>query len=116
MKPCTMLLALAAVLLGREALGQELKQCVTLRPHTDRVDCIAISPEGNKLATGGWTFRTRTGEVTLWDVSSRKEIFTFILQHEQPQIVRFSPDGKLLASLNSGKVTIWDVAARKRVV
>lgn len=111
MRRWTMLLALAALTLGRESLGQELKERARFRLTTSGTDSVALSPDGNKLAT--CTRGVRTGEVTLWDVASGKEITTFTLKDQHPEDARFSPDGKLLAAVVYCRVIVWDVTARK---
>jgi WD40 repeat protein len=72
------------------------------------VEALALSAEGQVLATGG-----RDKTVRLWDVKTGKEIHSF--KHEGTlRAMAFSPDGKMLATgdlqLN---IHFWDLEARK---
>lgn len=74
-----------------------------------QVKAIAFSPNGQQLATAGV-------EVKLWDVHTRKEIYT--LEHGKWVLaVAFSPDGRMLATGDeSGHINIWDVQTQQTVV
>ena len=64
---------------------------------------VAFSPDGNTLAWGA-----ALGGVTLWDVTSRREI-AFIEKGGPP--AAFSPDGAILFfDSGGGAITLWDVA------
>ena len=70
---------------------------------------VAIAPNGSVFAVG-----TASG-VRLWDVTERQELGP-LLEGSQTNVhcLRFSPDGKLLATSNWGgkHVEIWDVTSR----
>ena len=67
------------------------------------VKSVAFSPDGNTLAWGA-----ALGGVTLWDVTSRREI-AFIEKGGPP--AAFSPDGAILFfDSGGGAITLWDVA------
>lgn len=84
-----------------------------------RVYNLAISPDGSKLATatGDWTRQDgieRPGQVYIWDVATRKQEMT--LPDHDPTVwsVAFSPDGKLLGSVQDREnVQLWDLTAGK---
>jgi WD40 repeat protein len=87
----------------------------TLRAAT-LVRCLALSPDGKRLAGGG-----EDGAVHLWEVDTGRPLMT----DEQPVQLKghtdwvlaltFRPDGKLLASSgHDGTVVLWDVAGRKK--
>ena len=78
-------------------LTGELKN--TLTGHTNGVSCIAFSPDGKTLASGG-------GDSTIrfWD-SYTGQHKTTLNGHEGPVVrIAFSPDGKTLAS-TTGNIT-----------
>jgi WD40 repeat protein len=76
--------------------------------HSEQVNSVAFSPNGQVLATG-----SDDGNVKLWDVNSGKEILTLSSQDNKDLTseitsVAFSSDGQLLASSSvDGYVTIW---------
>jgi WD40 repeat protein len=84
------------------------KVSYVLDGHSDQVNSVAFSLNGQVLASG-----SKDGNVKLWDVNSGKEILTLLPQiNEKPPSeitsVAFSPDGQLLASSSmDGYVTIW---------
>ena len=70
------------------------------------VFCLAFSPDGKTIASGGLT----SGTVQLWDVASGKEKTTFEGHKRQVESVAFSPDGKLLASSDvDGTINLWNL-------
>jgi WD40 repeat protein len=82
----------------------------TFLGHTKEVCCVAISPDGKTLASGG-----SDNTIRFWDVATGRERASV----EKAAVfgvdsLSFSPDGKNLASGSGGnKITLWDVATRK---
>lgn len=72
--------------------------------HDNRVRSLAFSPDGKLLASSGhWGDNTK-----LWDVSSGEHVATIA----STGLVKFSPDGTLLALSSrgfTGKTELWDV-------
>src|SRR5690348_3385208 len=60
-----------------------------------RAFCVAFSPDGQRLACGGWS----DGRVKLWDVATGQFTSTFEAQDVVGPVgsVAFSPDSRVLA-------------------
>jgi WD40 repeat protein len=71
-----------------------------------------FSPDGKLMAA--WN---KVHSISLLDVESGNEVRTFDENFAYPEVIIFSPDGRLLASMthNSTMVTVWDVASGKKV-
>jgi WD40 repeat protein len=75
---------------------------------SEKVWCLAFSPDGKTLAAGD-----QDGRIVLWDVRSR----TQLSEADEGQVVlslAFSPDSRTLAaSLNDGKLILRDVSTQR---
>ena len=77
-------------------------------PHRDLIQVIAISPDGQRIATGG-----RDASLRIWDAEGRSVLGPIALSH-WASALRFSPDGRrLLAADESGEVRLIDVETGK---
>jgi WD40 repeat protein/tRNA A-37 threonylcarbamoyl transferase component Bud32 len=75
-------------------------------PHKDAIECIAFSPDGNKLATGGADER-----VVLWDVKANEPIATSETGLINTFALAFSPDGQtLFAGGWHQNIRYWNLA------
>lgn len=69
------------------------------------VTCIAYSPDGRMIATGGYD-----KSVHIWDANTGHEIHTLLGHTSRLFCLAFSPDSKFLASGSSDNTArIWDI-------
>ena len=83
----------------------DVRHVRTLRGHTDAVDSVAWSPNGQTLASA-----SRDGTLRLWDPNNGIN-FAMLRGHTgKINSLVWSPDGRLLASRSDdGTVRIWDM-------
>src|SRR5262249_27182593 len=92
--------------------AQQYRPRATLKGHTREVDCVAVSPDGKILASGG-----ADQSIPLGDLASGKEQAVLKAGDMGVASVAFSPDGKTLASGSFvSEVTLWDVRTRKATI
>src|SRR5262249_22284688 len=88
-------------------------------PHTNFVDAVAFSPDGETLAAGDFG---PNGFIRLWDWRTGKEIRPPFCHDDIVLKGSFSPDGQFLAVIKSGEwskkpeLLVWDVASGTTVV
>src|SRR5262249_43957531 len=77
-----------------------------LEGHSGRIDSLAISPDGERIFSGGKDDNT----VRAWDVASGEERATYRGHTERVHCLAISPDGRRLASGGEDRVIrVWDV-------
>jgi WD40 repeat protein len=79
--------------------GDEKPKPIVLEGHTDRVRCVAFSPDGTSIATGG-----DDGSIRVWDPKTGEQRVVLDDPKSRTFWLAFSPDGQLLlASFTWGK-------------
>jgi len=80
---------------------------LTLKGHTNIVNCVALSPDGKRLASA-----SDDQTVKVWDATSGQEMLTLKGHTNGVNAVAFRPDGKRLASASEdGTVKVWDASS-----
>eukprot|EP01063_Lacrimia_lanifica_P019901 TRINITY_DN27295_c0_g1_i1.p1 TRINITY_DN27295_c0_g1~~TRINITY_DN27295_c0_g1_i1.p1 ORF type:complete len:642 (+),score=250.55 TRINITY_DN27295_c0_g1_i1:114-2039(+) len=81
--------------------------------HSDRVNCVAISPSGNFIASGQTTHMGFQADICVFEYHSQKLIFRMTLHKVKVQGLAFSHDEKYLASLggqDDNTLVVWDLS------
>jgi len=81
-----------------------------LEGHQREVFSVAWSPDGTKLASGGYD-----GTMRLWDATTYQQML--VLQTPDNSIVRvvWSPDGDLIAGIGGGQLYIWNAVTGEQL-
>ena len=80
-------------------------QLHTFTGHSNLVYCLAFSPDGRLLASGGWD-----GELFLWDVPGRVRLSHFKPGGGELRSIAISSDGGLMAVGTQSEVSLWRVS------
>jgi WD40 repeat protein len=89
-----------------EPIGAMRRSFEGIGAHTDMVTCLAYSPDGKTLATGG-----RDHSVRIWDVNTGQRQRTLLGHTDKVNAVAFSPDGGQLVSASDDQtIRLWDLA------
>jgi len=99
---------------------------IFLQGHSDRVTCLAITRDGNTLASGQITHMGYLAEIILWDISGLADgsgkapvLMNRLRLHKvMVQALDFSYNGKYLASIggsDDNNLVIWNVANGKAI-
>jgi serine/threonine protein kinase/WD40 repeat protein len=78
-------------------------------------ESLAFSPDGKRLAAGGYAADGSSGAVRVWSVQTGELVLSFDNIVTGVMCVRFSPDGKVLASTNADTVKLWNAETGKLI-
>ncbi len=93
--------------------GQEL---LALKGHSGPISSIALSRDGQWLASAGGTFQ-KPGEIKVWNVSNGQEARQWATPSSGSTRVAISPDGKRLAESNPDRtVKVWETSSGQGLV
>jgi len=94
-----------------DGLEHDARLITFLRSHTQGVNSIAFSPDGNTLASS-----SNDTTIVLWDMASNQPIAQLTGHTGWVHSVAFSPDGKTLASGSSDDtIILWDAVSGQRI-
>jgi WD40 repeat protein/class 3 adenylate cyclase len=99
---------------ARNALHQalpELHILHSLRADDMVVQAVSFSPDGTRLATGGYDYTAK-----IWDASTRQLLLTLKTDDREVYDVEWSPDGTRLATSGVTDAILWDPATGQRVL
>ena len=82
----------------------------TLNSSTGSLSTLALSPNGDLLASGG-----EDKIIHLWDIEKGTKRLTLTGQKNEIRRLVFSPSGKTLASMGYDEIYIWDVISGERI-
>jgi WD40 repeat protein len=84
---------------------------LTLRGHTQPVQCVAFHPDGQRLASASFDMTAK-----VWDAASGKDLLTLRGHTDKLSCVAFSPDGQRLATASEdGTAKVWDSQTGREV-
>ncbi len=86
--------------------GREIRR---LMGHRNGIFCLALSPDGKRLASGD-----KGGEIRIWDVATGQKLTSFSAGHHSVRSLAFAPDGQTLAS-SGADIHLWDIATAKQL-
>ncbi len=82
------------------------------RGHTKSVRSLAWSPDGSRIASGGFD-----NTVQLWNTATGSTIFSYDGHTHPVEAVAWSPDGRYIASAGHDKqVQVWDAATGNSIL
>ncbi|TAH24791.1 MAG: hypothetical protein EAZ07_08735 [Cytophagales bacterium] len=94
-------------------VAQEYKLETALqRGHSQSIKCLKYSPDGKYLISGG-----RDKSIILWQLSTGRQIRTFLGHTSTVNSLDFSPDGEnLVSGANDNTVIVWHIKTGKVIL
>lgn len=83
----------------------------TLSGHRGPVDGIAVTPQGQVISTGGWSFEPEKCSVLSWDLLSG-EAEPMAFDANWPDMLMSTPDGNVVGATRRGVLLIWELNPR----
>ncbi|XP_068460550.1 telomerase protein component 1 [Clinocottus analis] len=100
--------SIALWLLSELAIEACVNPCQLLRAHSGAVTCLAFSPDGGQLLSGG-----KDKALMVWDVSSSPAVHSKSLLHSHKDWITgcvWTPDC-VISSSSDGRLCLWDLQA-----
>ena len=83
-----------------------------LTGHDNTVECVAVSPNDQFIATASHDYSVR-----IWNVQTASPVFALIGHTQRPVRCHFSSDNKTLATAgNQGEVILWDLVTGQQLI
>jgi WD40 repeat protein len=88
--------------------GQEI---MTYSGHNSMADCVAFSPDGERIISGG-----ADGEIKIWDVKDKTTGLELKGHRQYVDSFAFSPNGNLIVTCShDSAIKLWDVASAAEI-
>ncbi|MEH2324039.1 MAG: serine/threonine-protein kinase [Nostoc sp.] len=82
----------------------------TLQGHSDKINSVAISPDGKTLASG-----SDDKTIKLWNLTTGEQIRTLPRQSFSVSSVAISRDGRTLTSVSNKTIKLWNLATGEQI-
>uniref|UniRef100_A0A8C6T1Z7 Cilia- and flagella-associated protein 52 n=1 Tax=Neogobius melanostomus TaxID=47308 RepID=A0A8C6T1Z7_9GOBI len=89
-----------------------------LHGHTHNVSCIALSKNGQFIASGQVNFMRFKADVIIWDFEQRSIYAQLSLHKTKVEALSFSPNNKYLVSLggvDDGSIVVWNIETKQAI-
>jgi len=87
----------------------------SFKAKNDLIASVAFAPDGKVIASGGGAFSGANNVVRLWSLATGRNYKTLEGFSHDVESITFSPNGDMLASLDSDNVIFWKVSTGQKV-